>query len=206
MEPDPTLAIATITLALLMIFSTVFVRYKLRNRISTTTTTTSHRFENPFKNVNVIIIIISLTYTMLQKLFFDIERFPLLMFPRFSMGLYITPMLGLFLIGNPAIQEHAVKSILSLIPSCLEKWTSQGNSIQVQNIPENPNNLIYQITLREDIHRKPSEMETRFGQNQSNETNYNKFTRNDLKVHGEERKMNSETNTNHVKFDDKEKY
>ena len=113
------------------------------------------------------------------------------MFPRFSMGLYMTPMLGLFLLGNPAIQEHAVKSILSLIPSCLEKWTSQGNTIQNSNDPENPNILICSITVSDDIQSKPKEMETRFGQNQSNETNYSKFTRNNKIVHGEESKRNS---------------
>ena len=101
--------LATISVALIITASTMLVRYKLRNRINTTTTTTSHRFENPFKNVNLIII--TLTYNMLQKMFFDIERFPLLMFPRFSVGLYITPMLGLFLLGNVFdkwVSEHVL--------------------------------------------------------------------------------------------------
>ena len=111
MEPDPSLTIATMVVALVITFSTILVRYKVMTRISKKTT--SQWFKNPFKNVNIIIIKISLSYTMLQKMFFDIKRFPLLMFPLFSVGLYMTPMLWLFLIGNPSIQKHAVKSILS---------------------------------------------------------------------------------------------
>ena len=120
------------------------------------------------------------------------------MFPRFSVGLYMTLILGLFLLGNPAIQDHAVKSILSLIPSCLDKWTSQGNAMQIQNGPKNPNIPIYSITMSNDIQRKPREMETRFGQNRSNETDFRKFTRNGVKVHGEESKTIRETTTNHM--------
>ena len=166
MEPDPTLTIGTITISLVITFSTILVKYKLRNKISPTTTT-SHRFENPFKNVNFIIIIFSLTYTILQKMFFDFDILPLLMFPRFYVGLYVTPMLGMFLLGNPAIQEHAVKSILSLIPTCLEQWTSQGNIVQIQNGPTNPNNQICPSTVNENIYKTPREMETKFGEDQS---------------------------------------
>ena len=206
MEPDPTLTVATIIVVLIITFSTILVRYKLRNRIGTATTTTSNRFENPFKNVNFIIIIINLTYTMLQKMFFDIERFPLLMFPRFSVGLYITPVLGLFLLGNPAIQEHAVKSILSFLPSCFEGWTSPENVIQIQNYPANSNNLFFQTTLNGEILRKQREMDNRLDQTESNEINYSKFTGHNVVVHGEESKINSKISTNHMEVEDIEKY
>ena len=203
LEPVPFLAIATTTVSLIISFSTILVKLRLRNGVNTTTTT-SHRFKNPLKNMNFIIVILSLTYTLLQIFFFDIKTYPLLLFPRFSLGLAITPMLGLFFLGNPTIQEYALKRIFSLLPFCLEEWHSQRNVIQIQNNSRTSDSQNRPRIGNEQIQMKPIEMKTNFDYKQRNRGKQVMFSQRNMTINEEGNKKRNYTVPENMYIDNME--
>jgi hypothetical protein len=197
LEPEPLLAVATTAVSLIITFSSILVKLRMRNNTNTTTTT-SHRFKNPFKKMNFIIVILTMTYTMFQTLFFDIKTFHLLLFPRFSMGLVVTPMLGLFLLGNPTIQEYALKRLFSLLPFCLESCYSQRNVIQIQNNSRTPDIQNSPTVVTEQIQLKPIEMKTKFGYKQRNRSNHVLFSQGNITINVEEKKKENNEVTDNI--------
>ena len=200
LEPEPFLAVATTATSLIITFSTILVKYRHRNRIHTTTTT-CNRFKNPFKNVNFIIVFLTLTYTLLQTFFFDIKRFPLLLFPRFSLGLMVTPMLCLFLLGNQTIKKYAVKRIFSFLPCRLERWHSQGNVIQSQNNTRTTDSQNSQRIVHEHIQMEPMEIQTNVGNERRSKWEHALLTGRNITIHVTENKEEQSTSLDNMNIE-----
>ena len=95
----PTLATVAIIIA-----ATLFVKFSKRSLISQ-----AGKFQNPFKNLNLIFALVILAFILLHILTFYIKIPPDLLFPKMPCGFDMVAMCTMFTLFNPDAKEHMLR-------------------------------------------------------------------------------------------------
>ena len=95
----PTLATVAIIIA-----ATLFVKFSKRSLISR-----AGKFQNPFKNLNLIFALVILAFILLHILTFYIKIPPDLLFPKMPCGFDMVAMCTMFTLFNPDAKEHMLR-------------------------------------------------------------------------------------------------
>ena len=72
---------------------------------------TDGKFKNPLRNMNVVIIIVILSFTLLQLLSYYLKPIPNLIFPHEPQGFDMTAMMVIFLFNNKEAKQHVLQKI-----------------------------------------------------------------------------------------------
>ena len=103
----PTLATVGI-----MVAATLFVKFGSSSKWSVSTH--AGKFQNPFKNLNLIIAMVILAFILLHILTFYIEIPPDLLFPKMPCGFDMVAMCAMFTIFNSDAKEHMLRKCPAL--------------------------------------------------------------------------------------------
>ena len=112
---------------------------------------TQGKFQNPLKNMNMVIVIVILFLTFLQVMSYYIKPIPLLIFPREPQGLDMVVMMAIFLFSNKQARQHARRkvglniSFTSVIAPQVGNISSEPPeplALEMSEVPENRNGKV----------------------------------------------------------------
>ena len=96
----------TLATVALMVAATLLVKFGTSKR---SLSTRAGKFQNPFKNLNLVIAMVILGFILLHTLTFYIEIPPDLLFPKMPCGFDMVAMCTMFILFNSDAKEHMVR-------------------------------------------------------------------------------------------------
>ena len=113
----PRVLLPTLATVAIMIAATLLVKFGTSKG---SLSTRAGKFQNPFRNLNLIIAMVILGFILLHTLTFYIEIPPDLLFPKMPCGFDMVAMCALFTLFNSEAKEHMVRKcpVLSHLGFC----------------------------------------------------------------------------------------